>query len=294
MGENTGILTELVNFSYMASNEITKQYLLHCHNFYEVYYFIDGDVDYLVEGRRYKPTPHSLLLLSPHVFHGVRINESRTYRRFAMHFHPDILSAERRAFLLSAFPTLEKPHGKQVYYENADRCRISDYFNALVECAGKPGTFMEHYLPIAVEALLAQIATIADTTEEAAAQTVPSDSISAIIFYLNSHLTEHITLEQISEQFFISKHYLNKAFRKATGTTVLDYLIRKRITCAQQLLLAGCSAGEAAAKSGFRDYSVFYRAYMRIVGHPPLKDRGMLPPASVSLHQLEDVTFGDF
>lgn len=42
------------------------------------------------------------------------------------------------------------------------------------------------------------------------------------------------------------------------------------------LLFNGCHAKEAAADSGFLDYSSFYRSYVRILGHPPGADRGVL------------------
>lgn len=101
------------------------------------------------------------------------------------------------------------------------------------------------------------------------------DTITEILYYLNAHLEDEITLDEISDRFFISKHHLNKVFRKRTGTTVMDYLQRKRISNAQQLLLLGTTAKEAAAKSGFGEYSSFYRAYVRITGHEPSKDRSV-------------------
>ena len=45
--------TEQVNFGYSDSIYTTPDYDLHCHNFYEVYFFLEGDVDYLVEGVSY-------------------------------------------------------------------------------------------------------------------------------------------------------------------------------------------------------------------------------------------------
>ena len=98
--------TDHVSFSYNISKEPSDGYTLHCHNFYEVYYFLEGNVDYLVEGYKYKPVPDSLLLLAPHVFHGARINDSGPYQRSSLHFHADILAPERRGFLLSAFSLL--------------------------------------------------------------------------------------------------------------------------------------------------------------------------------------------
>lgn len=282
--------TELVSFGYKESADRTGKYDLHCHNFYELYLFLDGDVDYLVEGTQYRPTPGSLLLLSPHLFHGVKVNTDRVYRRFSLHFHPDILSMDRRALLLSVFCGPADRH-RNLYFENVERFGIPSCFEALEDCARRsmgggpfsPETEKEDsdvLLSICVEALLARILTMSSQTGPLPAKAAGKDTVSNVILYLNRHLREPVTLDQLSERFFISKHHLNKVFRQATGTTVMDYLLHKRVIAAQQLLIGGVSAQEAAARAGFGDYSSFYRNYTRIVGHSPLKDRGVIPSFS--------------
>ena len=124
-----------------------------------------------------------------------------------------------------------------------------------------------------MEALLTQIIYMSDT-ESVLSTDSRLDTVSQITWYLNKNLKENITLDQISQKFFISKHYLNRIFRKATGTTVFDYLLHKRISLAQQLLTGGMNAQDAAIQSGFSDYSTFYRAYVRILGHAPSCDKG--------------------
>ena len=89
-------------------------------------------------------------------------------------------------------------------------------------------------LPICVEALLMQIADMSDSFNAFSKQSdTPQTQLSSILFYLNQHLKDPVTLDEISDHFFISKHHLNKVFKKATGTTVIDYLLRKRIAYAQ-------------------------------------------------------------
>ena len=289
MDKQAHVTTEQVSYGYSESEIPTEEYALHCHNFYEVYFFLDGDVDYLVEGTQYKPTPNSLLLLSPNLFHGVKINGSRPYKRFSVHFHPDILSVERRVFLLSAFPSFENQPDEKIYYEQVERFGIPDCFEALEDCARKEASLREHLLPVCVEALLARIVSMSDTTGTGFHST-STDTVTGILLYLNRHMKENITLDQLSERFFLSKHHMNKVFRKATGTTVFDYLRHKRVTLAQQLLIEGSSAQEAAAEAGFGDYSSFYRAYTGILGHSPLQDRGVLPSlGNNNGTQFEDV-----
>lgn len=261
-----------IQFAHTKSMGSSDKFQIHCHNIFEIYYFIEGDVDYLVEGKLYHPTPHSLLLLSPHVFHGVRVNSGETYSRFALHFNPDLVNVERRHLLLSAFPNNEKYSHKEVYYEKTDDFRLYTFFESIVDCIKQPSTLCEQLFPIYLEALLAQLTIMCRTLRPTQIDGNVSNTITDIIAFLNEHLTEEISLNMLSEQFFISKHYLNRAFRKATGTTLGDYLIYKRVIFAQQLLMNGSSASDAAAMSGFHDYSAFYRAYNRITGHAPSKD----------------------
>lgn len=276
MGVIAEIKTNRVLFSYTLSEAANDDFQLHCHNYYELYFLIEGDVDYLVEGRQFHMAPHSMLLLTPNIFHGVKVNSTKPYIRFALHFLPDILTMERRHLLLSAFPAMEKHSGKEIYYPNTDAYRIYSFFESFTECSRLEPELLEELLPIYMESLLSQI-TVMSHSGQAANPFVSPDTLSKIIAYLNTHLTDTITLDYISEKFFISKHHLNKVFRKAIGTTVWDYLLHKRIIYAQQLLINGHSAAEAAVQSGFGDYSAFYRAYIKIIGHSPLQDRGVLP-----------------
>lgn len=131
--------------------------------------------------------------------------------------------------------------------------------------------------PVLTEAILARLLIGARLAGQQVEEPV-SRTQGDIITYLNEHFTEPITLEALAERFFISKNYLNRVFRKATGTTVMDYLIRKRVTYVQQLLINGIPATQAAALAGFGDYTCFYRAYVKRFGHAPSLDRGQTKP----------------
>ena len=118
----------------------------------------------------------------------------------------------------------------------------SAYLESLESCSRKSNEFQAQMLPICVEALLMQIADMSDSCNAFSKQSdTPQTQLSSILFYLNQHLKDPVTLDEISDHFFISKHHLNKVFKKATGTTVIDYLFRKRIAYAQMLLFNGCT-----------------------------------------------------
>jgi len=267
MNLKVGLYTDSVHFYHRADNTKTTGYALHCHNFYEVYYFIRGDVSYLVEGNRYIPTPQSILIMSPNVFHGVKINSDTTYERFALHFLPNVFSVENRVLLLSPFS--ESTCKKDIYYENVDAFKMQCYFENLLDCRYMNSDIKEVATKIRIEALLSQILFMSHTKKGSSSEELSLPVINNIITYLNEHLTETITLDNISNKFFISKHHLNKVFRKAIGTTVGDYIIHKRVILANQFIMQGLSASLASTNAGFHDYSSFYRAYKKNTGHSP-------------------------
>ncbi|MBU3179049.1 AraC family transcriptional regulator [Clostridium estertheticum] len=267
MDIKVGLYTDSVHFCHRASNTKNTEYILHCHNFFEVFYFIQGNISYLVEGKQYTPTPHSILIMSPNVFHGVKTNSDAIYERFALHFLPNVFSLENRVLLLSPF---SKPSCKgDIYYENVNAFKMKCYFENLLDCRDMSSDIKEVATKFRVEALLSQILFMSRTKKGSSCEVVTLPVINNIITYLNDHLTETITLDNISNKFFISKHHLNKVFRKAIGTTVGDYIIHKRVVLAYNLIMQGQSASLASNNAGFHDYSSFYRAFKKNTGHSP-------------------------
>lgn len=258
--------------NYLDSMEPHGDFQFHFHNIYEIYYFIDGDADYIVEGKQYPLVPHTLLLLAPHAVHGVRINNPTRYKRFTIHFNADLISIDRRTFLLSAFPDNSNSQGHSVCYQDVDNFNLYPFFKALTDCNTLPKSIAKKLLPVYIEALLAQLVLMCNTLNKSEDSIVLSNTVVHITDYINQHISEPITLDQLCEHFFISKVHLNRIFKNAIGTTVFDYIAYKRIGIAQHLLGNGVPAKEAALKVGYNDYSTFFRAYKKITGHSPTQD----------------------
>ena len=258
---------------FATSHMKSDTFQVHYHSCYEIYYFIEGDADYVVEGREYHLTPRSLILLSPYVFHGVRVNSMADYVRCSIHFSPESIIAERRVLLLSSFPGNKKSGPGEVFYEKTEEYGLYAYFEHLIWSQKQPDALSSAYYSMFLEALLAEISLMCRTLRPSTPDSSASGTITEIIRYLNEHLTEPVTLDDLSSRFFISKYYMNRAFKKATGTTVMDYLIYKRVVMARQLMLNGFTASDAANETGFGDYSTFYRAYKKVMGCRPGADR---------------------
>ena len=90
----------------------------------------------------------------------------------------------------------------------------------------------------------------------------PPERISEVIRYINTHITEPLSLDDLSAQFFISKYTLLHEFKSYANISVYQYILSKRVLYAQLLMQRGISPGPASKQSGFNDYAGFYRAFM--------------------------------
>lgn len=254
---------------YKKSNKATSDFESHFHGVYEVYYFISGNVHYMVNGKVYPLTPHSLLLLAPNVMHGVQVLDNSDYIRYSAYFDPTELSPERRSFLLSAFSDHNKSERHELYFQDVESYRLEHFFQNLMDAENQPESLYKPLRAIFIEALIAQVNLLCENIGSSSDHFPVSPRISEIMNYLDDHLTEPLTLDSIASQLFLSKNYVNHLFKQTTGTTIINYLNYKRVLLARQFIQSGESALNAAFQSGFSDYSTFYRTYKKIYGTTP-------------------------
>ena len=103
------------------------------------------------------------------------------------------------------------------------------------------------------------------------------DEIAELIEkYISSHLHEELSVEAICKHFFISKNSLYKTFRAHYDCTVTDYIIKKRIQKAKELLeKTDISVYMIAENTGIRNYTYFCRLFKQKEGLSPMQYRRM-------------------
>ena len=90
-----------------------------------------------------------------------------------------------------------------------------------------------------------------------------------ILAFLNAHITQPVSIDAVAEAFYLSRGYVCRLFKEATGTTINKYVVARRISVAKRLLAQGYSVHEACEQSGFGDYAHFIRAFGQAVGVSP-------------------------
>ncbi len=84
------------------------------------------------------------------------------------------------------------------------------------------------------------------------------------------HYTEHLTVDMIASAVRLHPNYAMNLFRKAFGTTLIDYVTQHRVSHAQRLLATSdLKIVEIAGASGFGSISRFNDAFRRSCGCSP-------------------------
>ena len=92
--------------------------------------------------------------------------------------------------------------------------------------------------------------------------------------YINTHLSEELSVESVARQLNISASLLSHAFKKEMNISFYQYVLKKRLTLAFQRIKDGEPAALVAERCGFHDYSNFYRQYKKAFGCAPSERNG--------------------
>ena len=247
-----------------------REFVMHVHESCEIFYFISGNAEYLVEGARYPLESGSILIMRPSESHRAKILGSEKYERYAANFSVSVIDnidPERR--LLKAF--FDRPLGRGNMFlptefdgEDlrkifAEMCRKSNRYETQLNIR----THLFWLLDRINRACL----------KRGRLDYAPPQNISErIVLYVNYHLFEELSVPMLAEHFFLSPSQFSRIFKQATGAAPWEYITIKRLTAAREKIRNGESVHNTAESCGFGDYSTFYRAYVKYFGRSPKYD----------------------
>ena len=95
--------------------------------------------------------------------------------------------------------------------------------------------------------------------------------IAETITYLETHLDEERSLDELAAMASMSKRSFIRAFKEATGSSPIAYLLQLRVSRASALLRRDdtISITDVAFQSGFSDSNYFTRQFRKIMGQSP-------------------------
>jgi AraC-like DNA-binding protein len=273
---------EIINYSHNKSREYQGMDF-HLHEFFEIYFFISGNVNYFIENKVYQLKFGDLLIMNNHEIHRPSVFPGKQYERIVIHFDPSIISDFSLSGMNLASCFINRPKGEH------NRIRLNSlqvneimYFLARIQYysnqAGasnsilKFTTFVELLVSLNKLYNLYKIDNAGNSMEEKEYEDtygkIPGELIS-LIKYIDKNLDTNLSLVNLEKIFFIDKYYLSRLFKKYTGSNIHEYILYKRISKAKILLSEGHNITNVAMLCGFNDYSNFYRMFKKRVGISP-------------------------
>lgn len=259
----------------------------------EIILVVDGDCDYLVEGREYRLVPGDLLFMPPHVEHSCQVRTGSHFHYYAVHFdwvylgEPNDFSVDdiylspdyRQAPFIPleeeltsrpvvelddfSFPLILKTKGRHEY-ERILAAMFATYtgnhFGSMVELRAD----MLKVLGLAVK----------EQVNEKGLKSAHPDAerISRVLDWVALHSSEALSVQDLAAVANLSPGHFRVRFKEATGRAPLEFVAEVRMDRARVLLRNGdLSVGQVAEAVGYPDIHYFSLLFKKMEGISPKK-----------------------
>ena len=256
---------------------------IHTHDFIEIVYVYDGKGYHIYNNVTYPVSKGELYIINsrtPHCFYPTDKSNSEHLVVYNLCFLPEFISSinihlpilvELTDIMLykSLYPD-EIIYSPDLKLSGSMRTEIEQLYEKMyLEFTSKGINYVE-LLRLSLCELLLKIHRFYQqnhASPESAVIKYRHQLIPDCIQYLRDNYSKKVTIEELSNNFFLSKSYLSSLFKKATGSGVVEYLQHIRIERACELLTnTTLSITEISTQVGYTDYRFFNKSFKKITG----------------------------
>lgn len=262
---------DIICYHPATEKQCTDQYLpYHRHDAYEIYLFICGNTNMYLEHSCYHLERGDLLVINPSEMHRSVCLNDQIYERIGINLKKSVFDklSSTQTNLLSCFHS--HPLGQKNLIHLSEE-QIKDFIR-LADNLCQVLNSNQYGDDIMVNSYLSQVLVFINTlykNSNRTADNIMPKLIHNTMTYIEEHLTEEISLEQLSKNFYLNGTYISRQFKKHTGLSIRSYILAQRIALAKALLSEGKNVSETCYLSGFYDYANFIRSFSKSVGISP-------------------------
>ena len=246
-----------------------NNHVLHINNYIEIYIYISGNHNYIVEDSVYELKRGDIVIINPLEVHKALPLSKGPYERFYFlldcHTFDAMYTDPLAAFLQKPIGT-----GNLVSFSEKKREEILSILYAISDCFRdgrddqlRAFTFFMRLLDEIHRQLVG----------EGAVSGIPTRTptlLEKILSYIAKNTATIQSITEISSALGMTPQYLSSYFSKHIGTPLKTYIQAKKIALAKDLLDKGADVTEACYECGFNDCSYFIRVFKKYVGMTPL------------------------
>lgn len=247
---------------YKNPHEHSQAFMMHSHNSYEILFFENGDVNYVIEDRKYNLKTNDLVFIRPLRYHYLEIRSKAEYSRFNISFDSKFINKKLLDDVPDEIEVINCPN-ESIIAENFKRM---DFYNAEIE--------EEDFVKI-LACLLTEIFYNINISKDNYVS-IPSGMsliLTEVLDYINKNLFLIHDIKEVCCEFFISESYLFKLFQAQLKTTPKKYIQTKRLLYAQKMIRSGKRPTDLYLECGFETYTGFYKNYKKHFGYSPSEEK---------------------
>lgn len=248
----------------------------HAHNYYEFYLFAEGNVTMVIAGKNHPLKPGDLVIVPPGINHHAIIPDSEVpYRRFIFWISQDFANSLMHQSVDYVYLMQQAAsQGRYLYHLNAEDYNASlSMFLRLLEEIHSNRYGKNAAVTLDVSSLILNLNRMIYEKAHPITSEDDPDLFQKLSAYISDHLLESMTLDDLAEQFFVSKFYIAHIFKEELGVSIHQYITKKRLSACRDAMLNGANPGKIYLDYGFGDYSSFFRAFKKEYGLSPREYR---------------------
>ena len=250
-------------------------YAPHFHSAVEILLPLEGELYSVIDKTEYCVRTGEVLIIPAGCTHSLRM-ELGSVREL-------VLFEQNNVFTLKEFGAFRQLLSRPVYLdmEHPAREGVREKLIEMVAVhrSGKLLRNMHCYaLLLEIYAQLGEsyLATNATQTEVNALnrQLSGEDAFNRALDYVNENYMDDVTLDSLAAYAGFSRYTLSRMFRQHTGTTFTQYLNKRRVTMAEELLASTkMPVTQVALQCGFNSIATFNRVFRDVRGCTPTQYR---------------------
>lgn len=153
-------------------------------------------------------------------------------------------------------------------------CRIPQYIDHILDMMESHDIHFEAKASADILQILTEVLVGAENSHAANSLDGRTSSIGTSIVFIENHYSEPITVEEMAAAANFSPYHFIRVFKRATGFTPYEYLLKYRIN-RSKVLLASTSApiSEIARETGFHNASSYIRTFRKFEEKTPMQYR---------------------
>ena len=236
--------------------------IFHRHNGYEIYIFLKGNVDYLVEHSCVHLERGNIAIINPAEYHRAVCLDNSLYERITLNISPAILRnlSTSQTNLIHFFESKQHGVNNFIFLPEDILNKLLSLIDSLNDALHSDSFGNDILQRAYLLQILHLICNNYIVYKNISLNTMPL-LVSETIQYVEEHISDTFSSIDIAKALNYNSQYISRMFKNTTGLSLKQYILEKKITLAQKLLAEGYSVTDACYKSGFKDYSNFIRTF---------------------------------